>query len=186
LSTKPHFEIQGWNHTAFMSGDMARTVEFYNGKLGLPLVTKVEYPGSTQQHFFFDAGNGQRLGFMWDETAGPPDPWSYRIAPDGWVAHIHFAIDPAKAREYSETLTAKGIDHRVEVRYVPGTESEKALEAASRTMTLDDVNDDAYAVLLCFEDPDGFTVAFEGRFPAAEKRIPNDLKPRSRKATAAV
>ncbi|MDN5855060.1 MAG: VOC family protein, partial [Actinomycetia bacterium] len=50
---------RGVHHVALLSSDVERTVQFYQGVLGFPLVEVVEnrdYPGST--HFFFDIGHG--------------------------------------------------------------------------------------------------------------------------------
>ena len=56
---------RGVHHTAHLSSDVARTIEFYQGLLGFPLTELFEnrdYPGST--HFFFDIGNGNALAFF--------------------------------------------------------------------------------------------------------------------------
>jgi len=51
--------------------DMARTVDFYSGLLGFPLVKTVELPGGRGQHFFFDIGGGGSLAFFWFPDAPP-------------------------------------------------------------------------------------------------------------------
>lgn len=55
----------GIHHAALICSDPERTIEFYQGLLGFPLVELVEnrdYPGSS--HFFFDVGNETLLGFF--------------------------------------------------------------------------------------------------------------------------
>ena len=55
----------GIHHAALICADVERTIAFYQGLLGFPLVELVEnrdYPGST--HLFFDVGNRTLLGFF--------------------------------------------------------------------------------------------------------------------------
>jgi glyoxylase I family protein len=55
----------GIHHAALICSDVERTINFYQGLLGFPLVELVEnrdYPGSS--HFFFDLGNKTLLGFF--------------------------------------------------------------------------------------------------------------------------
>ena len=56
---------RGVHHVALICSDVERTVEFYAGLLGFPLVEMFEnrdYAGST--HFFFDIGHGNTLAFF--------------------------------------------------------------------------------------------------------------------------
>jgi len=56
---------RGIHHAALICSDVERTIQFYQGLLGFPLVELVEnrdYNGST--HFFFDLGNSTLLGFF--------------------------------------------------------------------------------------------------------------------------
>ena len=53
------------HHVALICSDVERTVEFYDGVLGFPLIEMFEnrdYRGST--HFFFDIGHGNTLAFF--------------------------------------------------------------------------------------------------------------------------
>ena len=40
----PEFELRGVHHLALVCRDMARTVDFYTGVLGMPLVKTIELP----------------------------------------------------------------------------------------------------------------------------------------------
>jgi len=63
--SRPASAARGIHHTALISSDVRRTVEFYQGVLGFPLTEMIEnrdYPGST--HFFFDVGNGNAIAFF--------------------------------------------------------------------------------------------------------------------------
>ena len=62
---RPPTTGRGIHHTALISSDVRRTVEFYQGVLGFPLTDMFEnrdYPVST--HFFFDVGNGNAIAFF--------------------------------------------------------------------------------------------------------------------------
>ena len=58
------FDLRGINHLALVCKDMKRTVGFYEGLLGMPLVKTINLPQDSGQHFFFDAGNGDALAFF--------------------------------------------------------------------------------------------------------------------------
>ena len=58
------FEFSGINHLALVCRDMERTVAFYSGVLGMPLVKTIELPVGMGQHFF-DCGGGDCLAFFW-------------------------------------------------------------------------------------------------------------------------
>src|ERR1700755_2547713 len=59
------FQLGGINHVALVCSDMQRTVDFYSGVLGMPLIKSLDLPGGMGQHFFFDAGNGDCVAFFW-------------------------------------------------------------------------------------------------------------------------
>src|SRR5438477_9715585 len=62
---RPTSSARGVHHLALLSGDVERTIAFYQGVLGFPLTELFEnrdYRGST--HFFFDIGNGNLLAFF--------------------------------------------------------------------------------------------------------------------------
>src|SRR5271169_2596501 len=60
------FELHGLSHLALNSADMARTVDFYEGLLGIPPVKPLDVPGSNGgQHFFFDVGCDECLAFFY-------------------------------------------------------------------------------------------------------------------------
>ena len=77
-------KTNGLNHLALVCSDMARTVEFYEGLLGFPLVKTIELPVGMGQHFFFDIGGGDHLAFFWfpDAPAAAPGVASAPSLPD--------------------------------------------------------------------------------------------------------
>ena len=58
------FELRGINHLALVCKDMQRTVDSYEGVLGMPLIKTITLHQGSGQHFFFDAGNGDALAFF--------------------------------------------------------------------------------------------------------------------------
>ncbi len=65
VAERPASPGRGIHHAALICSDVQRTIEFYQGLLGFPLVELVEnrdYKGSS--HLFFDLGNSTLLGFF--------------------------------------------------------------------------------------------------------------------------
>jgi catechol 2,3-dioxygenase-like lactoylglutathione lyase family enzyme len=161
------FELQGINHLALVCKDMARTVEFYSGVLGMPLIKTIDLPNGLGQHFFFDIGNGDALAFFWfaDAPGAQPGVASAQPGPmpgasaHGSMNHVAIAVPADKIDEYYEKLTAKGIK-------------------ASRVISHDDspmqaslqVTPSTFVRSIYFYDPDG--IALE--FAAWTRELPRD------------
>ena len=134
--TNTEFELMGINHLAPTCRDMKETVDFYSGVLGMPLICTTA-AGPIDQVFFFDAGNGTCLAFMWSPDYPPAAPGvasparyledNYTANPPakemteaqlratkgtavGALNHIALNVAPEKIEEYREKLLAKGID----------------------------------------------------------------------------
>lgn len=113
------FSFRGINHLALVSSDMARTVEFYEGVLGMPLVKTIELPAGMGQHFFFDCGGGDMLAFFWFPDAPPAAPGiaSAGARPDAGdltsaiasMNHVAFDVPADRIEEYRDRLIAAGI-----------------------------------------------------------------------------
>ncbi|MGB8860269.1 MAG: VOC family protein [Ilumatobacteraceae bacterium] len=105
--TRPASTARGVHHAAHICSDVERTIRFYDGVLGFPLIEMFEnrdYEGST--HFFFDIGHGNALAYF--DLPGL-DLDEYREVLGG---HHHLAIsisrpewEAAKAR-----LEAAGVE----------------------------------------------------------------------------
>jgi catechol 2,3-dioxygenase-like lactoylglutathione lyase family enzyme len=172
------FELAGINHLALVCKDMARTVEFYSGLLGMPLIKTIDLPGGMGQHFFFDIGNGDCLAFFWfaDAPAAQPGVASAMVGPlpgpsaHGSMNHVAIAVPADKIDEYYEKLTAKGIK-------------------ASRVISHDDspmqaslaVTPSTFVRSIYFYDPDG--IALE--FAAWTRELPRDGDVKHQPAKAA-
>jgi catechol 2,3-dioxygenase-like lactoylglutathione lyase family enzyme len=64
-SERPASTARGVHHVALICSDVERTVQFFDGLLGFPLIEMFEnrdYQGST--HFFFDIGHGNALAYF--------------------------------------------------------------------------------------------------------------------------
>ena len=83
VSKSTQFELLGYNHVALVCADMQKTVDFYEGILGFPLVKTLEYAGGNGQHFFFQVTEDDGVAFFWfaDAPAAAPGiasaPWQF-------------------------------------------------------------------------------------------------------------
>ncbi|HXL98738.1 MAG TPA: VOC family protein [Rhizomicrobium sp.] len=171
------FELGGINHLALVCKDMARTVAFYSGVLGMPLIKTIDLPRGMGQHFFFDIGNGDSLAFFWfaDAPAAQPGVASATPGPlpgpsaHGSMNHVAINVPVGKIDEYYERLTAKGIK-------------------ASRVISHDDspmqasleITPTTFVRSIYFYDPDG--IALE--FAAWTREIPREGDVRHQPAQA--
>lgn len=113
------FELGGINHVALVCSDMQRTVDFYTGVLGMPLVKSLDLPDGMGQHFFFDAGNGDCVAFFWftaapDGAQGETVPAALPGIGDivtavGSMNHLAFHVPAEKFDEYRQRLIDKGV-----------------------------------------------------------------------------
>jgi catechol 2,3-dioxygenase-like lactoylglutathione lyase family enzyme len=148
------FEFRGINHLALVSSDMARTVEFYEGVLGMPLVKTVELPAAMGQHFFFDCGGDDLLAFFWfpGAPAGVPGVSAPAARPDkgdlvsaiGSMNHVAFAVPAEKIEDYRQRLLDAGIPC-----------SEVANHDDSEWGISKEVHDGVFVRSVYFQDPDG-------------------------------
>ena len=113
------FEVRGINHLALVCRDMAATVAFYEGVLGMPLIKTIELGGGAGQHFFFDCGNGNSVAFFWfpDAPLAAPGVSMPADRPDrgaihsahGSMNHVAFTVDEADLEACLERLRAAGV-----------------------------------------------------------------------------
>ena len=106
----------GIHHAALVCRDPERTIEFYQGLLGFPLVELVEnrdYPGSS--HFFFDVGNRTLLGFFDFPGLGLPGA----DEAIGGVQHIAISVPREQWEEMRRRLDAAGVGYVGPDRGIP-------------------------------------------------------------------
>ncbi|ETX04842.1 VOC family protein [Candidatus Entotheonella palauensis] len=172
------FELRGVNHLALVCKDMAKTVDFYEGILGMPLIKTIELRKGLGQHFFFDIGNGDSLAFFWFPDA--PEAHPGVASPAGLIGetsittahgsmnHIAFDVPLDKIEAYREKLVAKGVKV-TEVINHDDTEQQISAEVNETTMFRS----------IYFLDPDGIMLEF-----CAWAREPHDGDVQRAPATA--
>jgi catechol 2,3-dioxygenase-like lactoylglutathione lyase family enzyme len=153
------FALGGINHVALVCSDMAKTVDFYSGVLGMPLIKSLDLPGGMGQHFFFDAGNGDCVAFFWfaeaaDRVPGISSPAA--IPGIGEITssvssmnHLAFHVPAEKFDEYRQRLKDKG------VRVGPVLNHDESPAQVAAT-----VHPGVYVRSFYFNDPDGITLEF--------------------------
>jgi glyoxylase I family protein len=108
LADRPATTVGGVHHLALICSDAEETIKFYQEFLGFPLVELVEnrdYAGSN--HFFFDIGNHNLLGFF--DFPGHDHPaWRETI---GGVQHLAISVSASQFAEAKRRLDAAGVDY---------------------------------------------------------------------------
>ncbi|HWH30153.1 MAG TPA: VOC family protein [Mycobacteriales bacterium] len=103
---RPSSSARGLHHTALVSGDVERTVRFYQELLEFPLTEMIEnrdYPGST--HFFFDLGHQNLLAFFDFPGLGSP-PYAEVL---GGLHHIAISVAPDRWEHLKRKLDDAGV-----------------------------------------------------------------------------
>jgi len=147
------FQYCGTNHVALVCRDMAETVAFYDGLLGMKLVKTLELPNGRGQHFFFDCGNGNHVAFFWFPNAPEAAPGIASMHRDyatkgtqtahASMNHLAIGIPLEKFDEYAERLQKKGLTLRI-LNHNDGPEHSSA-----------DVTKDTWIRSMYFDDPNG-------------------------------
>ena len=173
------FEIRGINHLALVCRDMQRTVDFYSGVLGMPLIKTIELPGNYGQHFFFDIGNGDSLAFFWFPHAPERAPgissaahWpgdGEIVTAHGSMNHVAFDVSPERFDEYVQKLHDKGIQTSKVYNH------DESPSQASR-----ELHPGVFVRSIYFMDPDGILLEF-----AAWTRVFDESDVKHKPATAA-
>jgi catechol 2,3-dioxygenase-like lactoylglutathione lyase family enzyme len=104
---RPASSARGLHHTALVSGDVERSVQFYQGLLEFPLTEIIEnrdYPGSS--HFFFDIGNGNLLAFF-DFPGLDLGPYREVL---GGLHYIAISVELQRWQELRAKLVDAGIE----------------------------------------------------------------------------
>ncbi|MEO6628005.1 MAG: VOC family protein [Aquihabitans sp.] len=157
--TEHRFELNGINHLALVCRDMAETVAFYEGVLGMPLVKTIELPVGLGQHFFFDCGGGDNLAFFWFPDAAEPQLGisGPGVRPDrgsltsaiGSMNHVAFSVAPERMEEYRDRLRTAGVET-----------TEIANHDDSEFGLAQEWTDDVFIRSIYFQDPDGILLEF--------------------------
>jgi catechol 2,3-dioxygenase-like lactoylglutathione lyase family enzyme len=108
---RPASSARGLHHFALVSGDVERTVRFYQDLLEFPLTEMFEnrdYQGST--HFFFDIGNGNLLAFF-DFPGLDVGPYAEVL---GGLHHIAISVEPERWKHLQHKLDEAGVEYHLE------------------------------------------------------------------------
>jgi len=103
---RPASTARGVHHVAFICSDVERTVEFFDGLLGFPLIEMFEnrdYEGST--HFFFDIGHGNTLAYF-DLPGVDVGPYAEVL---GGHHHLAISIEREQWEAARSRLDAAGV-----------------------------------------------------------------------------
>ena len=105
---RPASSVRGIHHTAVLSSDVERTINFYQGILEFPLTDIFEnrdYKGSN--HFFFDLGNGNLLAFF-DFPGLGLEKYAEVL---GGLHHIAISVEPDNWERLKKKLDDEGIPY---------------------------------------------------------------------------
>jgi catechol 2,3-dioxygenase-like lactoylglutathione lyase family enzyme len=110
-ATRGHSNASGVHHVALICTDVERTIRFYQGLLGFPLVEIFEnrdYQGST--HLFFDIGHDNTLAFF--DFPGL-DLGSYAEVIGG-LHHLALSVDTETWEAARVALESAGVEYQVD------------------------------------------------------------------------
>jgi glyoxylase I family protein len=105
---RPPSTARGVHHMALICSDIVKTIEFYQGVLGFPLIELMEnrdYAGSS--HLFFDLGHGNLLAFF-DFPGLGLQPGVEAL---GGVQHIAISVHDDQFEPIKARLEAHGISY---------------------------------------------------------------------------
>ena len=106
--SRPASSARGVHHVALICSDVERTVEFFDGLLGFPLIEMFEnrdYAGST--HFFFDIGEGNCLAYF--DLPGLPLQLYAEVL--GGHHHLAISIDRDQWQAVKDRFDQGGIEY---------------------------------------------------------------------------
>ena len=194
----PKYEIKGLSHVAIVVADMKRTVDFYEGLLGFPLIKTLQLAGNSGQHFFFDMGDGRSsLAFFWFPKLEVVEPGITvpknnvgefteeneavgSTTAVGSLNHIAFNVYFDKLVEYKARIEAEGIEVSPTIYHYDNEDGFG-----------DDPDETLWLTSFYFRDPDGILLEFAAwsrtlvhgdvRFaPATREDAPPPISPRQR------
>lgn len=135
MTKNPVFDFRGLDHIALTISDMKRSVDFYHGVLGMPVLHTLEYADAEGeiigQHWFMgvdDPSNPDaHVALFWwrdgfqtltkEQIDTGVRPKNKIAKPIGSLIHLNFRVAPENLRPYALKLTEKGIPFRHVTRY---------------------------------------------------------------------
>jgi len=201
MSTNPIFNFKGLDHIALTISDMKRSVDFYHGALGLPVLHTLDYQNAegelVGQHWFLGVGDPDNpdahIALFWwrdgyqhiprDEVYSDRRPGFALAKPIGSMIHINLRVDAECLQEYAGKLSSMGVPFRHVTRYAAEESEMQAsglVNVGMRGITSrneyhepepDWLMNSVYVI-----DPDGIEVEFNAWAPAW-RDWPNDGVP---------
>ena len=103
-------QVQGVHHITIVGADRQRSIDFWEGVLGMPFVfEQPNLDNAAESHLYFDPGDGRLITVFTDESR-EPDPT--RTSTDvGCVHHIAFSVSQATFNQAVRRLDGRGIRH---------------------------------------------------------------------------
>jgi len=191
MDTNPIFDFKGLDHLALTISDMKRSVDFYHGKLGLPILHTLEYANEAGeiigQHWFLGVGDPSNSDahialFWWRDgyqTLTPEEIYTGRKPPNkfarpiGTMLHLNLRVDAAKMKPYAQKLVDMGIPFRHVTRYATDQDAVQAtglVNVGMRGITsMNEYHEPEEGWLMnsiYVKDPDGIEVEFNAWAPA--------------------
>jgi len=190
-ATNPNFDFKGLDHIALTISDMKKSVEFYNGILGLPVLHTLRYEDASGnlvgQHWFLgvgDPGNPDaHIALFWwkdgyqtltrEEIYTGKKPVSKYARPIGGMLHLNLRVDADKMQPYAEKLASMSVPFRHVTRYAAAESEIQAtgmVNVGMRGVTSRDSyhqpEDDWLMNSIYVHDPDGLEIEFNAWAPA--------------------
>ncbi len=135
MTTNLVFDFKGLDHLALTISDMKRSVDFYHGKLGMPVLHTLEYSNEQGeiigQHWFLGVGEPSNPDahialFWWRDgyqTLTPEEVYTGKKPPNkfakpiGTMLHLNLRVDPERMKPYAQKLVDLDIPFRHVSRY---------------------------------------------------------------------
>ncbi len=153
------FPIRGVNHLALVCKDMQRTVDFYGGVLGMPLIKTIELPNNMGQHFFFDMGNGDSLAFFWFPNA--PEAAPGVASPAGMPGMGELTTAHGSMNHIAFDIPAERFDEAVAKLHKKGVKTTMVLNHDDSPMQVSrEMHAGVFVRSIYFQDPDGILLEF--------------------------
>ncbi|MCI0148834.1 VOC family protein [Paraburkholderia sediminicola] len=132
------FNFKGLDHIALTIGDMKKSIDFYHGVLGLPILHTLRYENAegalVGQHFFLGVGapdnpDAHIALFWWkdgyqtlskEELTTGKKPANKFARPIGGMLHLNLRADADKMEAYANKLGSMGVPFRHVTRYAAG------------------------------------------------------------------
>jgi catechol 2,3-dioxygenase-like lactoylglutathione lyase family enzyme len=105
----PQVPVQGVHHITLVGSTRQSAIDFWEGALGMPFLFEQPNLGqSTENHLYFDPGDGRLLTVFTDEAR--PDAKRHAPREAGCVEHIAFTVSSATLSVAPARLAARGIE----------------------------------------------------------------------------